>query len=110
MDDYYASPLAGIFVCDQQGRVLAFGKGAAELGGFTEQELMGRDLGEALDLQVPDSHEQPHETALEWGVRVLDKQMTMRTADGHTRAVNGDFFPAYDNDGGLLAVFTPRAA
>ena len=52
MDDYFPSPLAGIFVCDQQGRVLAFGHGARELSGFNEDELMGSDLSEALELQV----------------------------------------------------------
>lgn len=111
MDDYFPSPLAGIFVCDQQGRVLAFGRGAAELSGFSETELMGADLAEALELRVPDEPDapSPHATALEWGARVLGKPMTMRVAAGTTELVTGDFFPAYDDDGGLLAVFTPRS-
>jgi PAS domain-containing protein len=111
MDDYFPSPLAGIFVCDQQGRVLAFGRGARELSGFDEAELMGIDLSEALELRVPDEPglAQPHATALEWGARVLGKPMTMRVASGITDLVTGDFFPAYDDDGGLLAVFTPRS-
>jgi PAS domain-containing protein len=111
MDDYFASPLAGIVVCDQQGRILAFGSGAHVLTGFTEAELMGIDLEEALELRVDDGPEElPHKTALEWGVRVLGKPMTLRAADGLTKRVTGDFFPAYDDDGGLLAVFTPRSA
>lgn len=110
MDDYFASPLAGIFVCDQQGRILAFGAGAHVLTGFAEDELMGTDLEEALELRVDDEPgELPHKTALEWGVRVLGKPMTFRAADGLTKQVTGDFFPAYDHDGGLLAVFTPRS-
>lgn len=111
MDDYFPSPLAGIFVCDQQGRVIAFGRGARELTGFDEQELMGVDLAEALELRLPDEPDatQPHETALEWGARVLGKQMTMRVASGKVELVTGDFFPAYDDDGGLLAAFTPRS-
>lgn len=111
MDDYFPSPLAGIFVCDQQGRVIAFGRGARELTGFDEHELMGVDLAEALELRVPDEPDatQPHETALEWGARVLGKQMTMRVASGSVELVTGDFFPAYDDDGGLLAAFTPRS-
>lgn len=110
MDDYFPSPLAGIFVCDQQGRVLAFGQGARALTGFDEAELMGVDLGEALELRVPDEPgTQPHETALEWGARVLGKPMTMRVASGAVEMVTGDFFPAYDDDGGLLAAFTPRS-
>lgn len=111
MDDYFPSPLAGIFVCDQQGRVLAFGRGARELTGFDEHELMGMDLGEALELRVPDEPDAapPHATALEWGARVLGKPMTMRVASGTVQLVTGDFFPAYDVDGGLLAAFTPRS-
>lgn len=111
MDDYFPSPRAGIFVCDQQGRVLAFGRGARELSGFDEDELMGSDLGDGLELRVPDEPDQPapHATALEWGARVLGKPMTMRVASGRVEFVTGDFFPAYDDDGGLLAVFTPRS-
>lgn len=97
-------------MCDQQGRILALGHGAYTLSGFTESELIGIDLEEALELRVPgEEDEQPHLTAVEWGVRVLGKPMTMRVADGHVAAVVGDFFPAYDDDGGLLAVFTPRS-
>ncbi|MEO6867258.1 MAG: PAS domain-containing protein [Gaiellales bacterium] len=112
LDDYFPSPLAGIFVCDQQGRVLAFGRGARELSGYDEQELMGRDIAEALDVEIPDEPDgqQPHKTALEWGARVLDRPLTIRDATGALRPVTGDFFPAYDQDGGLLVVFTPRAA
>jgi PAS domain S-box-containing protein len=110
MDDYFTSPLAGIFVCDQQGRILAFGHGANVLVGFEEQELMGVDLEEALELELEDGGEEhPHKTALEWGVRVLDKAMTMRISSGEVKQVTADFFPAYDDDGGLLAVFTPRS-
>jgi PAS domain S-box-containing protein len=110
MDDYFPSPLAGIFVCDQQGRILAFGRGARELTGFDEDELMGVDLDEALELRLPEEPDaaQPHTTALEWGARVLGKPMSMRIASGEVALVTGDFFPAYDDDGGLLAAFTPR--
>lgn len=108
MEDYYASPLAGIFVCDKEGRIIAFGRGAGVVSGFDEQELMGMELDEALELRVEGNDERPHATAIEWGVRVLGKMMTLRAADGHLRQVTGDFFPAYDDDGGLLAVFTPR--
>lgn len=110
MDDYFPSPLAGIFVCDQQGRVLALGHGAFTLTGFTESELIGIDLEDALELRVVDDEQsQPHLTAIEWGVRVLGKPMTMRVSNGKVAPVVGDFFPAYDDDGGLLAVFTPRS-
>jgi PAS domain-containing protein len=110
MDDYFPSPLAGIFVCDKEGRILALGHGAYTLSGFTESELLGIDLEEALELRVPgEADERPHMTSIEWGVRVLGKAMTMRISDGRVAPVVGDFFPAYDDDGGLLAVFTPRS-
>jgi PAS domain-containing protein len=113
MEDLYPSPLAGIFVCDQQGRVLALGRGALALAGFDEDELIGIDLEDALELRMVGDlgaeNKPPHLTALEWGVRVLGKTMTIRVADGTVTPVTGDFFPAYDDDGGLLAVFTPRS-
>ncbi len=110
LDDYFPSPLAGVFVCDQQGRVLAMGRGAVALTGFDEDELIGGDLEDVLELRVDgESDDHPHMTALEWGVRVMGKLMTLRGADGLVKPVTGDFFPAYDDDGGLLAVFTPRS-
>jgi len=113
MDDYFPSPRAGIFVCDQQGRILALGQGALELSGFSEQEIMGGDVGKALSLELDPPGEEgaqaPHLIAIEWGVRVMDKPMTMEVASGKRIAVTGEFFPAYDTDGGLLAVFTPRS-
>lgn len=108
LDDFYPSPLSGMLVCDQQGRILGLGKGARELTGFDETELIGVDLEEALELRG-DEDKPPHRTALEWGVRVLGKQMTMRNADGTVLTITADFLPAYDHDGGLLAVLTPRA-
>ncbi|MBC7460602.1 MAG: PAS domain-containing protein [Thermoleophilia bacterium] len=110
LDDYFTSPLTGIFVCDQQGRILAFGKGAQEMCGFRELDLMGLDLAESLGLATPEEPDaqQPHKTALEWGARVLGKPMTLHTSSDMIVPVTGDFFPALDDDGGLLAAFTPR--
>jgi predicted secreted protein len=59
------------------------------LGGFDE----GRD---------------PAALALEWGVRRLDEKLELRTRAGQMKAVTADFFPAYDDDGGLLVALTPR--
>ena len=36
MDDYYPAPDAGLVVCDQQGRILAVGRGVFELTGWSE--------------------------------------------------------------------------
>ena len=37
LDDYYPAPSTGFIVCDQEGRVLATGKGVFELTGFSEE-------------------------------------------------------------------------
>ena len=39
----------------------------------------------------------------------LDEKFDLRTRAGQHKPVTGDFFPAYDEDGGLLVAFTPRS-
>jgi hypothetical protein len=51
----------------------------------------------------------PAELALEWGVRRLGEQLELQTRSGQQKAVLADFFPAYDDDGGLLVALTPRS-
>ena len=50
LDDYYPAPGTGFVVCDQEGRILAVGRGVFELTGFQERELMGQDVVTALTL------------------------------------------------------------
>jgi PAS domain S-box-containing protein len=109
MDDYYPAPGTGFVVCDQQGRILAAGRGVFELTGFSESELMGRDVMESLGLSGYEEAQNPAQLAREWGVRRLGEQLELRTRAGHQKPVVGDFFPAYDDDGGLLVALTPRA-
>ena len=104
LDDYYPAPDTGFVVTDQERRVLAIGRGVFELTGFEEDQLMGRDVVEALAL----SDAKPVDLAREWGVRRLGEQLSIRTRSGHEKAVVADVFPAYDDDGGLLVAFTPR--
>jgi hypothetical protein len=47
-------------------------------------------------------------TALEWGVRVLDKPVVVHAEGDRPEPAVADIFPAYDDDGGLLLVLTPR--
>jgi hypothetical protein len=108
LEDYYPAPGTGFVVCDQQARVLACGRDVFELSGFREQELMGRDVVEALGLAGFDG-QSPAQVALEWGVRRLGEPLELRTRAGHVKQVTGDFFPAYDEDGGLLVGLTPRS-
>jgi len=41
-------------------------------------------------------------------VRVLDKAVTVHAEGDRPEPAKADIFPAYDEDGGLLLVLTPR--
>ena len=103
LDDYYPAPATGLVVCDAQARIIAAGRGVFELTGFAERELMGRDVAEALGF----SDSTPIAVVREWGVRKLGESLELRTRAGFTKAVRADFFPAYDDDGGMLVALTP---
>lgn len=109
MDDYYPAPGTGFVVCDRDGRILALGRGVFELTGWTEGDLIGADLVAAFALNGFEADRNPARLALEWGVRRLGEKLELRTKAGHVKPVTGDFFPAYDDDGGLLVALTPRA-
>jgi len=104
LDDYYPAPDTGLVVTDGQRRVLAIGRGVFELTGFPEQDLIGRDVVEALTF----SDDKPVELAREWGVRRLGEKISIRTRAGSEKHVVADVFPAYDDDGGLLVALTPQ--
>jgi PAS domain S-box-containing protein len=108
MDDYYPSPTTGFVVCDQEGRILAAGRGVFELTGWPEDELMGHDVVQRFHLSGFEENKNPVKLALEWGVRRLDEQLELRTRAGHIRPVKADVFPAYDDDGGLLVALSAR--
>jgi PAS domain S-box-containing protein len=108
MDDYYPAPTAGLVVCDREGRILASGRGVFELSGYREPELMGKDVVDGLGLSGFDPEKNPARLALEWGVRRMGEELRIRTRAGHEKQVVADFFPAYDDDGGLLVAITPR--
>ena len=46
---------------------------------------------------------------LEWGVRKLGQHLEITTRSGRHKKVTADFFPAYDEDGGMLVALTPRS-
>jgi PAS domain-containing protein len=108
MDDYYPAPNTGFVVCDRDGRILAAGRGVFELAGYREQELLGGDVVDRLGLDGWNGEQSPAAVALEWGVRRLGEKLVLRTRAGQEKAVTADFFPAYDEDGGLLVAITPR--
>jgi PAS domain S-box-containing protein len=107
MDDYYPAPGTGLLVCDGRGRVIAAGQGVFELTGYKEADLLGHDVMEALFV-LDDNGPTPAALALEWGVRRFDQRLTLRTRAGVEKVVRADFFPAYDEDGGLLVALAPR--
>jgi hypothetical protein len=108
MDDYYPAPNTGMVVCDREGRILASGRGVFELSGFQEGELLGAEVVARLGLAGFAEGRNPAALALEWGVRRLNEHLELRTKAGQQKPVTGDFFPAYDDDGGLLVALTPR--
>jgi hypothetical protein len=104
LEDYYPAPETGFVVCDADARVLAAGRGVFELTGYRDIDLMGREVAAALAL----SDASPIDVVREWGVRKLGQQLKIRTKAGFEKTVTADFFPAYDDDGGLLLALTPR--
>jgi PAS domain-containing protein len=102
MEDYYPGPNTGFVVCDQQGRVLATGKGVFELTGYREEDLIGREVTEIVAADP-----NPVAVALEWGVRRLGQHVGLTTRAGLKKAVVADLFPALDEDGGLLVALRP---
>ena len=104
LEDYYPAPSTGFVVCDAEGRILASGRGVFELTGFEDADLLGRDVADALALSDPS----PIDVVREWGVRKLAQEIQIRTKAGLEKPVTADFFPAYDEDGGMLLALTPR--
>jgi len=121
LDDYYPSPEAAFFTCDDKGRVLDVGKGGFELTGLKDEQVIGRPVRDVLGLEWlqegdggetadtnDDGSTDPIETTLEWGVRSLGKRVAMHAEGDLPAEAVADVFPAYDDDGGLLLVLTPQ--
>jgi hypothetical protein len=107
LDDYYPAPNAAFFILDQEARLIGAGRGARELTGLGDLEVIGRPVQDVLGLQF-DSGDDHIGTALEWGVRVLDKPVMVHAEGDRPEEAKADIFPGYDDDGGLLLVLTPK--
>jgi PAS domain-containing protein len=107
LDDYYPAPNAAFFILDQQARLIGTGRGARELTGLGDLDVIGRPVNDVLNLEFDEGGDHIA-TALEWGVRVLDKPVVVHAEGDRPEAAKADIFPAYDDDGGLLLVLTPR--
>ena len=107
LEDYYAGPRTALVVCDAERRILAASGTASAVTGYQERDLLGHEVISRLGL-AGWVGEDPAAKSLEWGVRVLGVRCTFRPngleAD---RPATADFFPAYDDDGGLLVAITP---
>jgi PAS domain-containing protein len=121
LDDYYPAPEAAFFTCDQEGRVLDVGRGGFELTGLKDEDVIGRPVKDVLGLRWIDKGDggetadidhdgvtDPIETTLEWGVRSLGKNVSVNAEGDLPAEAVADLFPAYDDDGGLLLVLTPK--
>ena len=108
LDDYYPAPNAAFIVCDSDARVIGAGRGLRELTGLGEPDVIGQPVREILGLQF-DNGDDHIGTSLEWGVRVLDKHVVVHAAGDRPEPATADIFPAYDEDGGLLLVLTPKS-
>jgi PAS domain-containing protein len=121
LDDYYPAPEAAFFVCDREARILDVGRGGFELTGLKDEEVIGRPVREVLGLRWErmaqdgepsdgngDGAADPIETTLEWGVRSLGRPVAVHAEGDLPAEAVADLFPAYDQDGGLLIVLTPR--
>jgi PAS domain-containing protein len=104
LEDYFPAPATGFVVCDRDRRVLAVGRGVFELTGYRDGDLLGREVDDALGL----SDTSAIAVVQEWGVRKLGQELEIRTSAGLVKPVTVDYFPAYDDDGGLMLALTPR--
>ena len=90
------------------GDGLGAGRGARELTGLGDSDVIGREVNEVLGLEWENGDRDHVATALEWGVRVLDKTVVVHAEGDRPEPAMADIFPAYDEDGGLLIVLTPK--
>jgi len=110
LDDYYPAPDAAFFVCDGEGRIIGCGRNSFALTGLDEEEVIGQPVEQVLGLTFQNDNgngADPIATVLEWGVRAMDRPVTVRGRRDVAAGARADLFPAYDDDGGLLLVLTP---
>lgn len=107
LDDYYPAPTAAFFVCDAEARIIGCGRGVRELTGLGEIDAIGQPVQDVLGLEFENGNDHI-QTALEWGVRVLEKPVVVHAEGDRAEPATADIFPSYEDEGGLLLVLTPR--
>ena len=87
--------------------MIGCGKNAFAFTGLEEEAVIGRRVEQALGLNFQNG-ENPVATVLEWGVRALERPVSVSGERDIAASAKADLFPAYDGDGGLLLVLTPE--
>src|SRR5437764_307111 len=54
LDDYYPAPNAAFFICDREARLIGAGRGARELTGLGDEDVIGRPVQDALGVSEPE--------------------------------------------------------
>ena len=107
LDDYYPAPNAAFFVCDGEARIIGCGRGSFELTGLKDEATLGRPVQEVLGPAVR-QRGGPDRDLARMG-RAGARPPVRVEAEGDLPAeATADVFPAYDEDGGLLLVLTPK--
>jgi PAS domain S-box-containing protein len=108
LEDFFPPANAGMIACDREARIISAGNGVFELTGYSEGDLLGKPVVEALGLGGFEAGASPVDVVLEWGVRKLDQPLELRHRSGRVKPVRVDLFPAYDVVGGLRVSLAPR--
>ena len=107
LEDFFPPAGAGMVTCDQEGRVLSCGARRVRADRLLRAGGDGQAPGRCVRLLGVRDDADPIPVVLEWGVRKLDQYVTLRHHSGRAKRVRMDLFPAYDEDGGLLASLAP---
>ena len=109
LEDYYASPKTALIVCDQERRILVAGHSSFAVTGYDEGDLIGHEVMERLGLTGFPEGGDPAGPQPGVGRPRAERpvHVPLRRPDEDLPA-DADFFPAYDDDGGLLVALTPE--
>ena len=107
LEDYYASPKTALIVCDQERRILVAGHAAFAVTGYQEGELIGHEVRRAAARRLPGQRPGGQEPRV-GRPRAQRRVHLPAQRSGEDVAATVDFFPAYDDDGGLLVALTPK--
>ena len=107
LDDYYPAPNAAFFVCDQQGRLIGTGprRARADRPGRPRRD---RPAGAGGARPRVRERRRPHRHRARVGRAGARQAVTVHAEGDRPEPAKADIFPAYDDDGGLLLVLTPR--